>query len=250
MNKYTIYIPSKGRHDSVTTFDLLRESGLDSYIVVEPQDYDDYHQVYGDRVIMLDENNMGISYSRNYIKQYSKNKGEDFHWQMDDDITKFNYVNKGKRTKETAFKVITTTEEFVDRYENIGGASIAIDTFVFAKNKPFDLNCMIYGVMLLNSNTPFEFRGVGEDTDMSIQILEAGMNTITMNVFSFNTKPLGKNKGGNYDWYMNDGKLERLNTLISRYPHLPIKIKYNKEGEPNFDTKLVWRLFTHGLTKK
>ena len=249
MNKYTVYIPSKGRADIATTPKLLE--GLKYYIVVEPQDYEDYKKYHDkDRILVMDKNDMGVGYARNWIKKYSTETGDEFHWQMDDDMIRFELVNKGKKTTADTELVITKVEEFVERYENVDAASLSHNAFVFSKPKPFDINQMVAGVYMVRNNTIYEYSDFGEDYDLSIQILENGRCTILFNAFCFHTKAIAKTKGGNYDWYMNDGKRKRTEFLMEKWKHLPIRIKYNKDGEPNTDTSKVWKSYTQPLIKK
>ena len=62
MLNYVIYIPSKGRHDICLTAELLLKYNMEFFLVVEPQDRDNYVEKYGiDNVIFIDENNRGIN---------------------------------------------------------------------------------------------------------------------------------------------------------------------------------------------
>ena len=102
-NKYTIYIPSKGRHDRCLTANILKEDGLNYYIVVEPQDYQLYIKEHGKkRVLVLPFSNLGqgVTPARNWIKQHSINNGKKFHWQIDDDMKWLGTYSKGKAKKE------------------------------------------------------------------------------------------------------------------------------------------------------
>lgn len=54
LNKYPIYIVSKGRWDKRLTADALEEMGADYKIIVEQQEFDSYAQAVGEsKVIVL-----------------------------------------------------------------------------------------------------------------------------------------------------------------------------------------------------
>ena len=78
-------IPTKGRAGKTKTDKLLCKADLHYCFVVEPQDSHLYATL-GHQIMVLPENDAGITYSRNWIlKQMRKMKYERF-WMLDDDI--------------------------------------------------------------------------------------------------------------------------------------------------------------------
>ena len=70
--KYPIYVPSKARSNIKLTTKALADVGLDFYIVIEPQDADDYRNEYSEaQIIVMEKNDQGISYVRNACKKHS-----------------------------------------------------------------------------------------------------------------------------------------------------------------------------------
>ena len=67
-----IFIPTKGRLNNEKTYELLIKLGLKPIIVVEPQEYSKAVEM-GYNCLMLDKNNQGITYARNFILDYCRN---------------------------------------------------------------------------------------------------------------------------------------------------------------------------------
>ena len=228
------------------------KSNLKFFIVVEKQDYESYAKKYGqERILVLPFANLGIGVhpARNWIKEHSKSKGEEKHWQVDDDMIYVASYSKGKETRQDPDYVIKTIEGFTDRYKNVAITGLTSNAFVFSKKKPFGLNQMVYGFFLFNNEVPYSWRCKGEDTDMSIQCLENNWCTINMHAFCFSTKPIGKSKGGNEEIYQNNGRLERALELKDLWPYLPIKIT-ERFGRVHQDLSTVWRRYKQPLIKK
>ena len=91
MNKYPIYIVTKGRYENPITAKCFIEDGLDFKMLVEPQEYDQYCEAVGEKyVLKLPFSNLGLgSYpSRNYGWEHSIKNGHKRHWMFDDNIYK------------------------------------------------------------------------------------------------------------------------------------------------------------------
>jgi hypothetical protein len=105
--KYKVYIPSKGRASTCNTPNLLSKSNIDFFIVVEPQDKDSYLEEFNkEQILVMDKDDKGIAYARNFCKRHSISLGDKFHWQIDDDMKIFmKRINK-KNTRCDAIDVL------------------------------------------------------------------------------------------------------------------------------------------------
>jgi len=115
MNKYTIYIPSRKRYEknlSLTANELLNDN-INFKLVVEPQDKINYKNIFNNKVLVMDKNDMGIAYARNWIKQYSIDHKEAYHWQIDDNIKNFKIRKNNKNIKIEGYKNLKKAEEFI-----------------------------------------------------------------------------------------------------------------------------------------
>lgn len=211
--KYPIYIISKGRWGSRLTVKALEKINVPYYIVIEPQEYDQYVSVIDrNKIFVLPFSNLGQGSIpvRNWVWEHSISIGAKRHWILDDNLGqphkigtigffRLNYNLKTPIDSGTIFKV---AEDFVDRYENI--AISGFNYFMFASRKskvpPFYLNTRIYSCILIQNNIPYRWRGrYNEDTDLSIRALKDGWCTVLFNAFLCWKQTTMTMKGGNTD---------------------------------------------------
>lgn len=221
MNKYTIYIPSKGRPTKNKTAELL--GNLHYKIVVEPQDYADYNSVYSDQqLVCLDKNNGGLAYARNYIKQYSNSIGEFFHWQMDDDVDCFKFRRKGTSKNETVepLMAISIVETCMDMFTNVAISGIGSNAFAFSKKHAVQRNRLPYQCMLVNNMIDNDWKMGGvEDWYYMFDVLEQGYCTLAFHHIMTQTSPTGVVAGGSTDMYFNGNKRKLLyEEFIKHWP--------------------------------
>lgn len=253
--KYPIFILSKGRAKTCLTAQaFIAEGFTDFYLVVEPQDHEEYKKEMPQiKIEVLPYDNQGIVYVRNYIKEISQMNGDEKHWAIDDNISGMLKVVKenGKRklVKTNFIEALKVCEEFVDRYENIGAAGISHQNFGLTKEKPFYLNQQVYSCALISNLDGFWYRDSVEDTDYSLQILMSGLCTVLFNIFLIKKAPTMKMKGGNTEiTYGGDGRLLRAKKLKAYWPKL---IDYTiKDGKVKVLSSHIWRKFEQRLIKK
>jgi hypothetical protein len=92
LNKFPVYIISKGRYYNPLTAKIFEDARINYLIVVEPEEKDEYIKVLNkDRVLVLPFSNLGLgSYpARNFCWEHSKSLGYKYHWIFDDNIINF-----------------------------------------------------------------------------------------------------------------------------------------------------------------
>ena len=177
--QYPIYIISKNRGDSRLTSKCLERLTIPYYIVIEPQNYDEYScMIDKEKILVLPYSNSGDGpgRSRNWCWDHSKQMGYKRHWVMDDNITDFYRLYGNRILPIGDGGMFRVCEEFVDRFENVPLSGLQYDFFVVDKkpHPPFVLNTRIYSVQLIENNSPFRWRGrYNEDTIMSLDILKS-----------------------------------------------------------------------------
>ena len=90
--KYPVYIISKGRWESRLTSKALEEMNVPYYIVVEPQEYDNYPEVINPKkILVLPFRNLGQGSipARNWVWAHSLSINAKRHWILDDNIRSF-----------------------------------------------------------------------------------------------------------------------------------------------------------------
>ena len=256
-----IFIPSKGRPNDCFVSRLLSRLETDHTIVVEPQDVDQYVQVHKDvpyvTILSLDMNDQGLSYARNFIKTYCSSKGIDFHWQIDDDVTRFSVKdfhgtgkNIGIKTKDALEDELRKVEEYVQDHLNVPLAGLRDMIFNWTQKTPMNINKQVASVMLIKSDSSYSFSsGMIEDTDYALQILFNGECTVIFNWFNYTKKP-NKSTGGLEGGQNSDRYDELIKNLVSKWKDV-LKLRRDKKtGRLRVAPSQVWRRFMQTPLKK
>jgi len=234
MNKlpqFPLYIPSKGRAQYMMTSKALTERGVKHYVVVEPQEVDEYRAAskgLTSEILELDTNykstyelcdNLGLTKStgpgpaRNFAWDHSIANGFSHHWVMDDNIRYFARLYSGKRIRVTSPAFWSAMEDFTLRYKNVvmSGPNYSMFAFGASRIPPFITNTRIYSCNLIKNHVTFRWRGrYNEDTIMSIDMLKAGWCTIQFNAFLQNKLATQTLKGGNTaEFYHAEGIVQK-----------------------------------------
>jgi hypothetical protein len=243
--KFSVYIPSRGRSDTCLTAEILKSEGINFKIVIEPQDRDDYVSKYGEEsCLVMDKNNMGIAYVRNWIKDYSKRKKEEYHWQIDDNIKNFRFRNNNKNEKTTAGFCLANAENYIVKFINIGIAGLTHTAFAFSHKEDIGLNKQCYSCVLIKNDILIRYReGLVEDTDYSLQLLTKGYCTILFYKLLIEKAKTMSMKGGNTEIEYSGNKRElRTKELIKCWPGV---FKYTYQyGRIKVLPSRVWRMFS------
>jgi hypothetical protein len=236
VNKYPIYIISKGRWESRLTSKTLEKMGIPYYIVVEPKEFKEYSSVIDKEKILIlpsdfSELNKGSIPVRNWVWEDSIKKGFDKHWILDDNIKCFRIYNNNKRIRINKGNVFRIAEDFIDRYENIALSGFQYTSFCpddGSRNYPYMLNTRIYSCILIKNDIPHRWRGkFNEDTDLSLRVLKDGWCTLLFYFFLCDKTATMTMKGGNTDTIYNKttNRLEFAESLKEQHPDIVEIIK-------------------------
>lgn len=236
--KYPIYIISKGRWESRLTVKALESMNVPYYIVIEPQEYNNYAAVINvNKILVLPFKNLdqGSIPARNWVWEHSIGIGAKRHWILDDNIRYFFRFNRNLKVpvmSSVCFKVI---EDYSDRYENIAISGMNYFMFVSRKQKvnPCRVNTRIYSNLLIKNDIDYRWRGkYNEDTDICIRVLKAGLCTILFNAFLVFKHTTMTMQGGNTEdlYKIENGRLKMAEALQKQHPDV-VKVAY-KWGRP------------------
>ena len=249
INKFPIYIISKGRYEKTLTADNFENSGLDYLIAVEPQEYEQYCKKLGEkRVLKLPFSNLGLgSYpARNFCWEHAKSRGAKYHWLFDDNILFWMKWINGKRKKIISLNdAFVYVENFVEK-NNISIGGFEEPNFVVKPpKKPFKINCHVYSAMLIKNNLPFKWRlKYNEDVDLCLQVLHNGGSTASCVYYMANkVSTADKMKGGNqtelYKGNAPEKNLLKAKMLESVWPqYAKTVIRFNRHHH-----LVNWRIF-------
>lgn len=266
LTRYPVYIPSKGRADVCFTARCLTKYETPFYLVVEPQEEETYRKLFpavtflvlpwqGDDPVRREFcqqrgiENGGLIAVRNWIKEHSITLGAERHWQLDDNIRCFYRRYQGRRLYCEPGLALHVCEEFTDRYENVALSGLNYAMFAPDNKRllPLQVNCHVYSCTLVNNAIPFRWRiAYNDDTDICLQALSTGWNTILLNTFVCHKLRTMVVKGGNTaDLYQGDGRLKMARSLERLWPGVVTTERrfqrpqhVIKDGWKKFDTPL------------
>lgn len=249
--RFPIYIPTRGRADIASTPRLLRDAGTPFILVLEEQDVPAYRREFPDaEVLVLPESNQGIIYARNAIKDDAKQRGADYHWQIDDDVRRTYSSRDAKETPLRFERALAVAEECVDAFDGIGAIGLRHMAFSRTERHDIGFNRIVYSIQLLSTATPVRFREETiEDVDNSLQLLSSGLCTVVLNRLVYATPSTGTEKGGNTDFvHTADSRERRARHTAELWPGA-FKLR-----ETNVGVKLgpsrIWATFPQRPTPK
>lgn len=238
MNKYPIFIVSKGRWKTRLTSRALDRMRVDYRIIVERSEYDLYCAEVGRRKVLilpqryLDAydtcDDLGLTKSkgpgaaRNFAWDYALASGAKRHWVMDDNLDDFHRLNRNVKAPVRSGACFRAAEDFVDRYSNVPVAGLNYYSFCKSTDKvpPFILNTRIYSCLLIENDAPYRWRArYNEDTDLCLRVLKDGHCTIQFNAFLCGKVTTQRMAGGNtQEFYKGEGTLPKSQMLADLHP--------------------------------
>lgn len=230
-NKYPIFIPTKGRHESRLTIKLFQRLGIDFTIVVEPQQLNDYLPfVNKEQILITPHQNKGLTTTRNFIWDYAESLGVKRFWTFDDNIQGLFRLNRNLNVPVGDGTIIRVIEDFADRYENLHLTGMNYFMFSSRKSKlpPFTMNTRVYSNMLLRTDARDKngekFRNnlfYNDDTDLCLRMLKDGLPLVQFNAFLIDKAQTMTVKGGMTDYYQSDeceGRKKFVEELMAAHP--------------------------------
>ncbi len=240
MNRWPIYVVSKGRWKKPLTARALLDLGIRFCMVIEPQEQAEYAAVLpGVRLLVLPFSNLeqGSIPARNWVWEHSLNEGHAYHWILDDNLDGFYRLNHNHKPRVRQGNPFAPIEDFVERYTNVALAGMDYEFFILRRRAcaPFKLNTRIYSCILIRNDIPYRWRGrYNEDTDLSLRVLKDGWCTILFAALLAKKMPTMTMTGGNTDsLYIlpdgRDGRLLMAQSLREQHPDV-VKItrKWNR----------------------
>lgn len=239
INRYPIYVISKGRPDIKATSYLLSEFGLKHYVAVEKHEVDIYKKNFktlSPKAEILEmpfsNHGKGSGPARNWCWEHSKNDGFKRHWLLDDNIWNFWRFYENMRLKVATGSFFRSIEDYVDRFENVPLSGLQYKFFCMDdyKHPPYIMNTRIMSVLLIENDCPHMWRGrYNEDVDLSLRILKDKYCTMLFYNFLQGKAKTQSVKGGNTTEIYGDGTLKKSQMLVDMHPDVvTLEKKYGR----------------------
>ena len=257
MDKFAIFILSKGRPNDQITYKMLRDSGYtgDIRILCDNMDdtIDEYRKKFGDEVLMFDKVEWSAKSdritnedaynvllpARNAATEIAKDLGYTHYMQMDDDISRLahRFVDD-----EGMLRTVDVTDldgvlkamlEFL-KIEPVVGLTFGWHTFYqYGKEGRFKEGLIhdAYTTYMMSVSNPVKFRGnLTEDFIGLMDNLRVGRLLYAVLDIMYLTPEQGSNEGGLQDVYESNGQwMVVIYALIANPGN--VKIKFRDSGE-------------------
>lgn len=225
-----IFVPSKNRVKNAKLLHFANEINYRIIVVVEPQDELKYKEVFTNLdFLVLPVNNAGITYVRNYIKEYTENNNIKNYWQLDDDISNF-YHREGTKMIKDNFNILNNSADIFLK-NNIALGGLEYQQFAWSATKELVNNSFCdVAVFVDNEKTNgLRYRQYvegKEDRDFAMQVIKSGNKTARTTLYAFAAPANGSNAGGLKEIFYDCGKeqvcVERMVELWGNKICVPI----------------------------
>lgn len=231
-------IPSKGRAGKTKTNKLLREVGLAYTFVVEPQDREEYAAT-GACLMVLPENNMGITYSRDWILQQMRKYGYKQFWMLDDDIECFGEVVDGKTVTRDA-RILLKAFKQLQTYGPASIYTLELRQFAWSsadvQRDKIAMQCVMFDMQHCE-NINYDLRlKIREDYDISFQAIFKGKGTLKSGKYYYGIADMKSQEGGMSQWYNAETEMHETWKLCRKWPGLVTPL----QKEDRIDVKVNW----------
>lgn len=207
-----IFIPSKKRSTNSPFIGMCNSvQCLEFSVVVEQEDLEDYKAVYPMvHYIVLPLSNQGITYVRNFIKQYASNNGLKKYWMIDDDINGL-YRREGQKMIKDGIDILRQAEVQFSSLQNAGMCGLEYQQLAWSATKDQVKNSFCDCVVLIDvektNNITYRPHVEGkEDRDFAMRVIEKGFDTYRSTLYAFSAPANGSNKGGLKESFYDLGK--------------------------------------------
>ena len=199
----TILIPSKGRAGkSDLLLELNSNKEKNCFVFVEPQEYELYKKSYPEiNIVALPQNNMGLSYSRNNIALFAESKPLNRYWLLDDDIS-FYYTEDTGKMKKQSYQCLEKAEEVILASKvDFAQASLEYRQFAWSNPDKVHRNTYCHCAVLIDVNKCIDIKcdltlDLKIDQDFTIQLLNAGHESIRISRYAISSPKNASNAGG------------------------------------------------------
>ena len=238
-----IFVPSKNRVENSPLLKFADEIKFNLNVVIEPQDESKYRAKFNSfKFIVLPKDNGGITFVRNFIKEYSLSIGLQNYWQLDDDITGLFWRQETKLNRAGFELLQKAQQQFQNNSIALGG--LEYRQFAWSATKPIIENsfcdsCVWVDNSILEGLKYREYVEGKEDRDFAMQVIKSGNKTGRTTLFAFSAPPNGSNAGGLKEIFYDCGKEE---ICVKRMVELwgdKICVPIVKETGRN-DVKIMW----------
>lgn len=231
-----IAIPSMGRADIATSYDMIAESGVTPTMFVPESQYAEYKKRFAS-VVAIPDDIRGITRARNFILDYADAHGEKYIMQCDDDARVFfKFENKQWHkipNKQIAYHVEIMFQLCADMRTVLWGFQLTDDRRNYREFQPFSTTSVIVAscMGIIADGTRFdENLALKEDYDFSLQILRKYRRVIRSNKYIWRVEHQ-VTRGGCSQYRSMQAELDAIDYLQKKWGTKVVRVHPRKPFE-------------------
>lgn len=220
---FPVLIATKGRAGRSATITALLTDGLVPTLFIEPQDSAAYQDAYpGVPLVLLEQNNQGIGFARRAVLEHARANGLAWYWMLDDDITAFYQVVRGRNVKVSPSTALVGAQLLFTDVAGVAQAALEYQQFAWSARRAVVLNgyCDVAVCINVERTAMITYRSevdMKEDRDFTLQALATGFRTLRVCTYAFAAPKNGSNTGGLYDVYATDGREAQASQKMAEF---------------------------------
>lgn len=235
------YIPTKNRVNT-KTYQLFQKAGIEVLHFVEPQEVLEYNQAKVPNIIILDLNNQGIVYVRNFMLEYARRHNHEWVIICDDDVTAFGIAIKTKTITQDAniwHEILNKAKLLPFEIYGLGYCQHAWkDRNEYTINRSFVEVCVLLHISAIHWNYREQF-AMKEDRDFALQTIKYGNGIVKFTRKWHRCPEVGTNSGGLQSQYQAKKDEECVNKMVKEwYPFIGVKLKGDKKDRKDIDVDI------------
>jgi glycosyltransferase involved in cell wall biosynthesis len=227
------FIPTKSRFNT-KTYSLFEKVGIKVYHFIEPSELSQYNVP---NKVSIEKDNQGVSYVRNFMLDFAKQKKIDWVIICDDDVTAFGIYN-GKTIKTDA----GIWKEIYEKAKNLPFEVVGINYAQHAwhEKTKYSINKKLAEVCILLNASKINWSykpNTKEDRDFQLQTIKNGSGVLRFNHYWFQCPNVGSNSGGLYELYKAKKDTEWAKKLSQDWHPFVKVVKKNDRIDAKIDLK-------------
>lgn len=239
---WPIYIPSKGRARTMRV-----PAGVSAQVVVEPGELAEYQSAQPSQTyLVLPDNQQGLPYARQWIKEYATAAGHEWFWMLDDDVVNYMQVVAGRCVVCSPTAAFGQAQEYAVGLPSVGQVALEYRQFAWTARQPYVLNsyCDVCVAIATRPTRALRYRAeleLKEDRDFTLQVLAQGLLTVRVTAFAFAAPANGSNAGGLQPSYAQQGREALAATrLAAAWPGI---CSVQRKPNGRIDARVRWQAF-------
>ena len=151
-----VYILSKERAEVATTPKMLGD--VPFVFVVEPHDAQAYRDAYPEiPLVVMDADHKGLGYARAFTHDWARAQGQDWHWQLDDNISELGMVARRRVTKSSAAEVLSLAESAIGIHDRVALVGLQYWQYAWSAKRQYSWNRMVNCAMLVRADVNCDY---------------------------------------------------------------------------------------------